>query len=47
MPANSENSQVTTGLEMVSFHPSAKNVQTTAQLHSFHMEQSNAQSSPS
>ena len=47
MPANLENSAVTKGLEMVSFHPNAKNAQTTAQLHSFHMEQSNAQNSPS
>ena len=43
MPANMENSAVTTGLEKVSFHPNPKekampeNVQTTAQLHSSHM----------
>ena len=44
MPANLENSAVATGLEKVSFHSNPppkkampKNVQTTAQLHSFHM----------
>ena len=41
MTANLENSEVTTGLEKVSFrsNPKAmpKNVQTTARLHSFHM----------
>ena len=37
MPANLENSAVATGLGKVSFHSKAmaKNVQTTAQLHSF------------
>ena len=43
MPVNLVNSAVSSGLEKVSFHPSSKegqsqrNVQTTAQLHSFHM----------
>ena len=43
MPANLENSAVTTGLEKVSFHFKSqrkampKNAQTTAQLHSCHM----------
>ena len=42
MPANLENSTVATGLEKVfSFQPQrkamSKNVQTTTQLHSFHM----------
>ena len=45
MPPNLENSAVATGLEKVSFHSNLKemprnmprNVQTTAQLHSFHM----------
>ena len=43
MPANLENSAVVTGLEKVSFHSNPKegampkNVQITAQLHSFHM----------
>ena len=43
MPANLENSAVTTGLEKVNFHFQSqrkampKNVQTTAQLHSSHM----------
>ena len=44
MPANLENSAVATGLEKVSFHSNPekgqrmpKNVQTTAQLHSFHV----------
>jgi len=43
MPANLENSAVATGLEEVSFlsipkkKAMPKNVQTTAQLHSFHM----------
>ena len=41
MPANLENSAVATGLEKVSFHSQRrempKNVQNTAQLHSFHM----------
>ena len=43
MPANLENSAVATGLEKVNFHSKPKeeqckrNVQTTAQLHSFHM----------
>ena len=41
MPANLENSAVTTGLEKASFHSSpkeamSKNVQTTTQLHSSH-----------
>ena len=41
MPANLENSAVATGLEKISFIPipkkgNAKNVQTTAQLHSSH-----------
>ena len=38
MPANLENSAVTTGLEKVSFHSKAmpKNAQTTTQLHSSH-----------
>ena len=42
MPANLENSAVATGLEKVNFHSKPKeeqckrNVQTTAQLHSFH-----------
>ena len=41
MPANLENSAVTTGLEKVSFHSNpkkgnTKNAQTTAQLHSSH-----------
>ena len=40
MPANLENSAVTTGMKNVSFHPiskkgMSKKVQTTAQLHSF------------
>ena len=53
MPANLEYSAVATGLEKVSFHSSPKegqsqkNVQTSAQLHSSHMLQSNAQNSPS
>ena len=43
MSANLENSAVATGLEKVTFHSnpkkgSAKNVQTTAQLHSSHTE---------
>ena len=46
MPANMENSEVATGLEMLSFHPNDKNAQTTAKLYPFHMEQSNAQNSP-
>ena len=43
MPANLENSAVATGLENISFHSNpqkraaSKNVQTTRQLHSFHM----------
>ena len=42
MPANLENSAMAVGLEKVSFHSSPKetmpkNVQTTAQLYSFHM----------
>ena len=43
MPANMENSAVTTGLEKVSFHSNPKErtmpkiVQTTTQLHSFYM----------
>ena len=44
MPANLENSAVTTGLEKVGFHSSPKerqckmpNVQTTIQVHSFYM----------
>ena len=43
MPANLENSAVATGLENVHFHSSPKerampkNIQTAAQLHSFHM----------
>ena len=42
MPANLENSAVATGLKRSVFIPipkkgNAKNVQTTAQLHSFHM----------
>ena len=42
MSTNLENSAVATGLEKVSFHSNpkegnAKNVQTTRQLHSFHM----------
>ena len=43
MPANVENAAVATGLGKVSFHSNTKegqyqkNVQTTAQLHSFHM----------
>ena len=43
MPANLENSAVVTELEKVSFHSNPKerqcqrNVETTAQLHSFHM----------
>ena len=42
MPANLENSAVTTGLEKVSFHSNPKermpkNAQTTTQLHSSHM----------
>ena len=44
MPADLENSAVATGLEKVGFHSSPqkgqrmpKNVQTTTQLHSFHM----------
>ena len=39
MPANLENSVVATGLEKVSFHSKEKpkNLQTTVQLHSFHM----------
>ena len=41
MPANVENSTVATGLEKVSFHSThkaiPKNVQTTTQLHAFHM----------
>ena len=44
MPAHLENSAVATGLKNVSFHynhkeSSAKNVQTTARLHSFHSAQ--------
>ena len=42
MPANLENSAVATGLEKVSFHSNPKrgpeSVQTTALLHSFHMQ---------
>ena len=45
MPANLENSAVATGLEKVSYHSNlkerqrrAKNAQTTAQLHSSHMQ---------
>ena len=43
MPANVENAAVATGLGKVSFHSNTKegqyqkNIQTTAQLHSFHM----------
>ena len=37
MPANLENSAVATELEKVSFLSIPKNVQTTAQLHSFHL----------
>ena len=37
MPANLENSAVAPELEKVSFLSIPKNVQTTAQLHSFHM----------
>ena len=41
MPANLENSAVTTGLEKVSFLSKPRvmpnNIQTTTQLHSFHM----------
>ena len=43
MPTNSENSAVGTGLEKISFQFQSqrkavpKNVQTTSQLHSFHM----------
>ena len=43
MPASLENSAAVTGLEKVSFHSNPKerqcqrNVETTAQLHSFHM----------
>ena len=52
MPANLENSAVATGKEKSVFIQSerktmAKNVQTTAQLHSSHMLASNAQNSPS
>ena len=51
MPANLENSAVATGLEKVSFHSNPKegqlpkNVQTTAQLHSSHILENNAQNS--
>ena len=37
MPTNLENSAVATELEKVSFLSIPKNVQTTAQLHSFHL----------
>ena len=42
MPVNLENSAVATGLEKISFHSNSKQgqcqtVQTSAQLHSFHM----------
>ena len=43
MPANLENSAAATGLEKIGFHSNPKegqwhkNVQTTAQLHSFHI----------
>ena len=52
MPVNLENSAVSTGLEKVSFHLTQrkampKNVQTTAQLHLSHTQQSNAQNSQS
>ena len=53
MPENLENLAVAIGLEKVSFHSNPKerqcqkNVQTTAQLHSSHQQQSNAQNSPS
>ena len=49
MLANLENSAVSMGLEKVSFHSNtkkkamSKNVQSTAQLHSFHMLANNAQ----
>ena len=54
MPANLENLAVATGLEKVSLHSDPEerqcqrmNSQTTAQLHSSHTLQSNAQKSPS
>ena len=37
MPANLENSAVTTGLEKVNFHSNPKEFQTTIQLSPFHM----------
>ena len=53
MSANLENSAVTTGLQEVSFsfqsqrRAMPKNVQTTTQLHSFHILANNAQNPPS
>ena len=54
MPANLEDSAMAEGLEKVSFHSNPKerkamlkNAQTATQLHSPHMLESNAQSSPS